>query len=93
MPLYRRLPKKGCTNARFRARYDVVNVGQLAKLESGTSVTLALLEDRGMLKPRHGKLKILGEGELSISLNVTAAKFSEAAREKIVKAGGTAEVE
>ncbi len=93
MPLYRRLPKKGFSNARFRVRYDVVNVGQLAGLAANTRVTLALLEDRGILKPRHGKLKVLGQGELSVPLEVTAAKFSEAAREKIVKAGGTAEVE
>lgn len=93
MPLYRRLPKKGFSNVRFRVRYDVVNVGQLEVFEAGTRVTLDLLADKGLLKPRHGKLKVLGEGELSVALEVTAAKFSGKAQEKIVQAGGKAEVE
>lgn len=92
MPLYRRLPKKGFSNARFKVRYDVVNVGQLACFEAGTRVTLTLLEERGIVKSCHGTLKVLGEGELSIPLEVAAAKFSDKAREKIVQAGGTAEV-
>ena len=90
MPLYRRLPKKGFSNVRFQVRYDVVNVGQLAGLEAGTQVDIAVLEEKGILKPRYGRLKILGEGTLSVALEVTAAKFSETAREKIVQAGGTA---
>ena len=93
MPLYRRLPKKGFSNARFKVRYDVVNVGQLGDLEPGTEVTMTLLEERGILKPRYGRLKVLGSGELSVPLTVKAAKFSSQAREKIVAAGGTAEVE
>ena len=93
MPLYRRLPKKGFSNVRFRFRYDVINVGQLANVEAGTQITLGLLVARGILKPRHGRLKVLGVGELSVPLAVTAAKFSGKAREKIVEAGGTAEVE
>jgi large subunit ribosomal protein L15 len=92
MPLYRRLPKKGFSNAGFRSRYDVVNVGQLAAFEAGTHVTLAFLEEQGLLKARHGRLKVLGGGELGVSLKVTAAHFSGAAREKITQAGGTAEV-
>jgi large subunit ribosomal protein L15 len=70
----------------------VVNVGQLADLESGTRVTLALREERGILTSCHGRLKVLGGGELAVPLAVTAAKFSETAQEKIVKAGGTVEV-
>ena len=92
MPLYRRLPKKGFSNARFRIQYDVVNVGQLECFEAGSKVDLALLEEKGILKPRHGRLKVLGEGEVSVSLDVIAAKVSKKAREKIVQAGGKVEV-
>jgi large subunit ribosomal protein L15 len=93
MPLYRRLPKKGFSNARFKVRYDVVNVGDLAAFEAGTCVTLALVAERGLVKIRHGKLKILGGGSLTVPLDVRAASFSAKAREKIVGAGGKAEVE
>lgn len=89
MPLFRRLPKKGFTNGPFRRRYDIINVGQLARFEAGTAVDLALLEKEGVLKSRHGKLKILGEGELTVSLSVKASKCSKTAQEKIEKAGGT----
>ncbi len=93
MPLYRRLPKKGFSNAPFRVRYDVVNVGRLAVFEPGTTVDLAALEARGILKPRWGRLKVLGDGELNVPLVVRASKFSQTAREKIEKAGGTVHVE
>ena len=92
MPLYRRLPKKGFSNSRFKTRYDVINVGQLEGLATGTKVDLALLEKEGLVKPRHGKLKILGEGELSVALEVHAARCSASARAKIEQAGGKVEV-
>ena len=92
MPIYRRLPKKGFSNARFKDRYDVINVGDLAAIPAGTTVDLAYLAQEGILAPRHGKLKVLGNGELAVALQVRAVRFSEKAKEKIVKAGGSAEV-
>lgn len=92
MPIYRRLPKKGFSNARFKDRYDIVNVGDLAAVPAGTTVDLAYLAQAGILSPRHGKLKVLGNGELTVALQVRAVRFSERAKEKIVKAGGSAEV-
>jgi len=92
MPIYRRLPKKGFSNARFRDRYDVVNVGDLAAIPAGTTVDLAYLEQEGFLSPRHGKLKVLGGGELAVALQVRAVRFSERAKAKIIEAGGSAEV-
>ena len=88
MPIYRRLPKKGFSNARFQMRYDVVNIGQLVCFDAGSKVDLKLLEEKGILKPRHGRLKVLGDGEISVSLEVVAAKVSKKAQEKIVQAGG-----
>jgi large subunit ribosomal protein L15 len=92
MPIYRRLPKKGFSNARFKERFDVINVGDLGAVPAGTTVDLAYLEGAGLVVPRHGKLKVLGNGDLSVALNVRAVCFSERAKEKIVKAGGSAEV-
>jgi large subunit ribosomal protein L15 len=91
IPLFRRLPKKGFSNARFKVRYDVVNVCDLAALEPGTPVTLDLLAQRGVVKARYGRLKVLGGGEIAVALQVTAAKFTETARRKIAEAGGTAQ--
>ena len=93
MPLSRRLPKKGFSNSRFKVRYDVVNVEDLAAFEAGANVTLAILVESGIVKTRYGRLKVLGGGDLAVALAVTAASFSGKAREKIVGAGGKAEVE
>ncbi|HTR69683.1 MAG TPA: 50S ribosomal protein L15 [Mycobacteriales bacterium] len=90
MPLHMRLPKlKGFTNP-FRTQYQVVNLDKLAALfPDGGEVTPELLADRGAV--RKGQLvKILGTGEISAALTVSAHKFSETAREKITAAGGTA---
>ena len=92
MPLYRRLPKKGFSNARFRVRYDVINVGDWKGVEPGAVVDLEVLKAKGILKPRTGRLKVLGDGEISVPLEVRAAKFSETAKDKILKAGGKVEV-
>ena len=92
MPLVRRMPKRGFTNAPFRKRFDVVNVKLLEKwFEAGDSVTLDVLKSRGLIKPRHGRLKILGAGELSKSLAVVADAISDTARRKIEEAGGSVE--
>lgn len=89
MALMRRLPKRGFSNAAFRNRFDVVNLRFLEKwFEDGSQVDLATLESRGLVCSRHGRLKILGTGELSKKLTVVADAISESARGKIEAAGG-----
>ncbi|MBN1420717.1 MAG: 50S ribosomal protein L15 [Planctomycetes bacterium] len=92
MPLYRRVPKRGFPNTRFRTQYDIVNVSVLNAFEDGAEVTLDVLCDRGIVRPRHGRLKILGTGDLERRLVVVAHAFSEGARAKIEGKGGTARV-
>lgn len=92
MPLVRRLPKRGFTNI-FAKEYTVVNVGELEKLENGTTVTAELLKKQGIIsKIEKDGLKVLGRGELTKKLDVKAAKFSETAKKAIEAAGGSAEV-
>lgn len=92
MPLQRRIPKRGFTNAPFRKEYATVNVEQLNRFEPGTQVTPELLVERGLVRnPRDG-IKILGDGQLTVPLTVRAHKFSASARDKIEQAGGRAEV-
>ena len=91
MPMQRRFPKKGFKNP-FREEVFAVNVGALAKRFPSGTVDLATLQGAGMV-PRSSKtVKILGEGELTKKLTVKATAFSASAKEKIEKAGGTAEV-
>ena len=90
-PLARRLPKRGFTNIN-RKEYAVVNVEDLNRFEDGTTVTPALLKETGLVRKELNSVKILGNGELTKKLNVTAAKFSKSAVEAIEKAGGKAEV-
>jgi large subunit ribosomal protein L15 len=90
MPLFRRLPKlKGFSNAQFKTTYQVVNIGRLAELfPTGGDVAPESLAANGAV--RGGELvKVLGDGDLSVALHVSAHKVSAAAREKIEAAGGT----
>ena len=89
MPLVRRIPKRGFTNI-FKVDYEIVNVELLSKFEPNTEVTPELLKERGIVKGK-SKLKILGNGELSVPLKVKAHKFSKSAREKIIQAKGEVE--
>jgi large subunit ribosomal protein L15 len=91
MPLYRKLPHRGFNNFEHRTEIAVLNVGDLATLDAGvTEVTAALLATAGLISKGETVVKILGDGELSRALKVTAAKFSESAKAKIEKAGGQA---
>ncbi|MED4600342.1 50S ribosomal protein L15 [Paenibacillus validus] len=90
-PLYRRLPKRGFTN-QFRKEYATVNVEDLNKFASGTEVTPELLMESGVVKNPLSGIKILGNGEITVQLNVKASKFSQSAVEKITAAGGKTEV-
>jgi large subunit ribosomal protein L15 len=89
MPLHMRLPKlKGFKN-RFRVEYQVVNLDRLAELyPQGGDVDVASLVERGAVRKGH-LVKVLGDGELSVALRVSAHKFSGSAREKIAAAGGS----
>ena len=90
MPMQRRLPKRGFKNA-FRVTYYPVNVGELDRLGL-TMVDRDALVKAGLMPRKAKLLKILGEGELKKKITVRAHAFSGSAKEKIAKAGGTAEV-
>ena len=92
LPLYRRLPKRGFTNARFKVRYATINVETLNVFEDGTIVTPALLKDKGIIKKGLDGLKVLGNGKLERKLTIQANKFSKTALEKIKESGSKAEV-
>ena len=92
MPLVRRIPKRGFTNI-FAVTVAAVNVGDLEQLfNADDSVTPESMREKSLLKSRYDVLKILGDGELTKKLTVTAHRFSKSARDKIEKAGGTAVV-
>ena len=88
MPLHRRIPKRGFTNI-FKKDYAVVNVSDLERFDTGATVDEATLRSEGLVKGSHDGVKILGDGELSKKLTVSATKFSKSAKEIIEKAGGT----
>ncbi|HML73886.1 MAG: 50S ribosomal protein L15 [Sedimentisphaerales bacterium] len=93
MPLFRRLPKRGFNNANFTTRYEVVNVSQLERLfEDGAAVGVQELYVAGLLDSQASRVKILGDGELTKKLNVSAHKFSKSAEQKISGCGGTIKV-
>src|SRR5262245_50976328 len=89
MPIYRRVPKRGFTNARFRTEYTIVNVEQLESFPDGAVVDLAAVLSHGLTSKVSNLLKVLGDGKLEKKLTVRAQKFSKSAAEKIKKAGGS----
>ncbi|MBR2806557.1 MAG: 50S ribosomal protein L15 [Oscillospiraceae bacterium] len=93
LPLIRRLPKRGFTNAVFKKEFAIVNVCDLErKFEAGAVVDAEALVKSGLVKKPLDGIKVLGNGELSKALTVQVAAFSASAKEKIEKAGGKAEV-
>lgn len=92
MPLARRLPKRGFKNPNKKI-FTEVNVELLNRFENGIEITAEFLKSVGAIsKIEKDGVKILGEGNLEKSLNVKVAKFTASAKEKIEKAGGTAEL-
>ncbi|MCR5390953.1 MAG: 50S ribosomal protein L15 [Lachnospiraceae bacterium] len=91
MPLYRRIPKRGFKNINTR-EIVAINVSRLEVFDNGTDVTVESLLEKGIIKDAADGVKILGNGELTKKLNVKVNAFSASAKEKIEKAGGTAEV-
>jgi len=92
MPLSRRLPKRGFSNTRFARRYEIVNLIELERFEDGAEVGPEQLCRAGLIESDKSKVKILGKGELTKALNVSAHKFSKSAEHKIAASGGNAEV-
>lgn len=91
MPLQRRLPARGFTNP-FRVEYEIVNLTDLNRFESGSEVTPELLRETRLVRKAGAPIKVLGRGELDRSLTIRAHRFSRSALEKIEAAGGKAEV-
>ena len=89
MPLIRRLPKRGFNNAAFKTVYGIVNLADLNDFEDGAEVNEQVLREVGLIRGTIDGLKVLGNGELTKKVNITADKFSATAKEKIEKAGGT----
>lgn len=93
MPIYRRLPKRGFNNKPFAKQYVLVNVEQLNDFADGSTVDLQAVKEAGLIHvpKRCDGLKVLGNGDLNKSLTVKAVAYTASAKEKIAKAGGTAE--
>ena len=92
MPLHRRLPKRGFNNI-FRTEYTVINLTRIASVAAEKQVTEIALDDYpklGLVSSKKELIKILGNGELSGAITISAHKFSKSAQEKIEKAGGKA---
>lgn len=88
-PLARRLPKRGFTKHN-QAVVAEINIGQLDAFDAGANVDERALRDRGLVKGHIDRIKVLGNGDLTKKITVTAHSFSKSAQEKIAKAGGTA---
>jgi large subunit ribosomal protein L15 len=92
MPIYRRLPKRGFTNAPFKVTYSIVNVKDLAAaFPQGGGIDLAKIKQAQLVKKNATLLKILGKGDIGVALQVKADRVSATARTKIEAAGGSVE--
>lgn len=91
-PLYRRVPKLKGFPLVNRKNYTTINVSKLAALSANTEVTLDSLKAAGIITSNKGPLKILGDGEITVALQVQAAAFTASARTKIEAAGGSCQI-
>jgi large subunit ribosomal protein L15 len=89
MPLFRRLPKRGFSNYNFATHSEIVNIEQLERFKDGDIVGLEQLSNAGLIDNIKNRVKILGKGNLTKKLQVTAHKFSKTAEQKIVASGGS----
>jgi large subunit ribosomal protein L15 len=93
MQYFRRIPKRGFTNADFKTVYHIVNLASLeARFEKGATIDASALVEAGLIRNFKNPVKILGQGDLTISINITADKFSASAVKKIEAAGGSTTV-
>jgi large subunit ribosomal protein L15 len=91
MPLYRKLPHRGFNQAAFRTEIAVVNVGDLARLDAAVAeVDAVALAKAGLIRGGETTVKVLGDGEITRAIKVSATRFSAAAKAKIEAAGGQA---
>lgn len=90
MPLYRKLPHRGFSNFQFATTYTTVKLSDLERFDAGSTVGKDELVAAGLIKKRDKYIKLLGNGELTKAVNVTVDKFTETAKAKLEKAGGTA---
>ncbi|MDF1613476.1 50S ribosomal protein L15 [Desulfurivibrio dismutans] len=88
MPLQRRIPKRGFRNP-FRKVYAVVNVQELNRFDANSQIDRAALVAAGLVSAKEQGIKILGDGELKVALNISVDKVSDSARSKIEAAGGS----
>ena len=91
MPLYRRVPKRGFNNI-FAKKYAHVNVEDLNVFDNGSAISFEQLKQQGLVNKQYDGIVILGNGELTKKLTVSASRFSKTAAQKIEAAGGKAEV-
>jgi len=91
-PLFRRIPKRGFSNALFKKVYAVINLNDLNKFEDEALITPEILKDMGLIKQQKQGIKVLGTGKLEKKLHIKAHKFSKSAQIQIEKMGGKAEV-
>ena len=93
IPFYKRFPKRGFSNAKFRVDYEVVNLRDLEQhFDAGANVDADALAKLGLVRSAKANVKVLAYGDLTKKLTVTAAAFSGTAKEKLEAAGGTATV-
>ena len=91
LPLFRRLPKRGFSNARFKTRFATINLSDLNRFEDGAVVTPELLKEMGLIKNQLDGIKVLGNGKLEKKLTVKAHQFSSSAQREIEGNGGKIE--
>ncbi len=92
-PITRRLPKRGFNNTRFKANYQIVNVGDIQKIDSDVKeIDAQWLHEKGLVHSKEKPIKVLGNGDISKVIEIKANAFSQTAREKIEKVKGKAEV-
>lgn len=91
-PLYRRLHKRGFSNARFKVRYQQINVSDFNIFKDGEVVTPEVLKEKGIIKNQLDGIKVLGNGTLTKKITIKAHRFSSSALEKIEQSGSKAEV-
>ncbi len=91
MPLIRKMPKRGF-NKRINKGYVIVNLDNLTALKKETSITPEILKEKGLIKNSADFVKILGDGEITVPVNIKAHAFSKTALEKIKNVGGKCEI-
>lgn len=90
MPMHRRLPKKGFSNATFRDKIVVVNLDRLeAQFDDGAVINEAALREKRIVRGRFDAIKVLGDGDLSKKFTISVNQISANAKDKVEKAGGT----